>query len=126
MSERSGILRRLLRCFGCSLRGLAEMLRTESNARIHAAITPLVLAAGWFFGITFHEWIAIVAAIGMVWTAEALNTAIEITVDLASPHEHPLAGRAKDIAAGGVLCAAVAAAIIGLVVFIPRVSAWFA
>jgi len=82
-----------------------------------------VLAAGWFFGITRIEWCAVVAAIGLVVTAEGVNTAIEAVVDLASPEQHPLAGRAKDVAAGAVLLAAVTAAVIGLLVFGPRLLA---
>ena len=66
------------------------------------------------------EWCAIVAAIGLVWTAEGLNTALEALTDLVSPGEHPLAGRAKDMAAGAVLCAAIAAAIIGAIIFLPK------
>ena len=64
-----------------------------------------------------------VAAIGLVWTAEGVNTAIEAVVDLVSPDSHPLAGRAKDVAAGAVLCAAIAALVIGVLIFGPRVWA---
>jgi diacylglycerol kinase (ATP) len=61
--------------------------------------------------------------IGLVWTAEGVNTAIEAVVDLASPDMHPLAGKAKDVAAGAVLLAALAAVVVGLLVFGPRVLA---
>ena len=73
--------------------------------------------------ITCAEWLAVIAAIGLVWTAEGLNTAIEALVDLVSPEQHPLAGRAKDVAAGAVLLAALAATAIGLLVFGPRLLA---
>lgn len=63
------------------------------------------------------EWCAIVAAIGLVWAAEGLNSALEAAVDLASPEMHPLAGQAKDIAAGAVLLAATASLVIGILVF---------
>jgi diacylglycerol kinase (ATP) len=99
------------------------LLHTEANARIHVATAIIVVLGGWFFGITRGEWCAIVGAIGLVLTAEGVNTAIEATVDLASPERHPLAERAKDVAAGAVLLAALAAAIIGLLVFGPRVLA---
>ncbi|MGB8168211.1 MAG: diacylglycerol kinase family protein, partial [Chthoniobacteraceae bacterium] len=74
-------------------------------------------------GLERWEWAAVVGAIGLVWTAEGLNTAVEALTDLVSPGEHPLAGRAKDVAAGAVLCAATSAAVIGLVVFVPRLAA---
>jgi diacylglycerol kinase (ATP) len=85
--------------------------------------TVVVLVAGWFFEISRLEWCAVLAAIGLVLTAEGINTAIEAVVDLASPEQHLLAGRAKDVAAGAVLIAAVVAAVIGLLVFGPRVLA---
>ena len=99
------------------------LLRTQANARIHAVVTVLVVVAGFVFGITRGEWCAVVGAIGLVFTTEGLNTAIEAVVDLASPERHPLAERAKDVAAGAVLLAALTAATIGLLVFGPRVLA---
>lgn len=110
---------RLLTSFGFAARGVAALFRTQANARIHLAAAVLTTAAGFFFHITRLEWCAVVAAIGLVLTAEGLNTAIENVVDLASPELHPLAGRAKDIAAGAVLIAAIASAIIGALVFGP-------
>ena len=114
---------RLARSFGHAFRGLGMMLRTQANARIHAAATVLVVAGGLWLGISRGEWCAVTAGIGLVWLAEGLNTALEALVDLVSPDEHPLAGRAKDVAAGAVLCAALAALVIGAVVFGPRVWA---
>jgi diacylglycerol kinase len=112
---------RLTRTFGFAFRGLSVLLRTQVNARIHLALTVIVVGAGLFYGLSRGEWCAVVAAIGFVWTAEGLNTAIEAVVDLVSPEYHELAGRAKDLAAGAVLCAAIAAAIIGLLIFGPRI-----
>ena len=78
-----------------------------------------VIIAGIVLGITRTEWIMVVMCIGTVIAAELFNTAIEKLVDLVSPERHPVAGRGKDIAAGAVLICAVAAAIIGLIIFIP-------
>ena len=64
-------------------------------------------------------------AIGGVWVAEAFNTSIETLVDLASPEHHPLAGRAKDVAAGAVLCASIAAVIVASIIFLPKLAAVF-
>lgn len=97
------------------------LLHTQANARIHLVAAVLVIIAGFVFGISRGEWCAIVGAIGLVLAAEGINTAIEAVVDLASPGLHPLAERAKDVAAGAVLLAAVTAATIGLLVFAPRV-----
>ena len=114
---------RLMRSFDYAFRGIAILLRTQANARIHATATVLVVAAGFWFHISRGEWGAVIAAIGLVWTAEGVNTAIETAVDLISPGLHPLAGRAKDAAAGAVLCAALAALVIGTLIFGPRVWA---
>ena len=117
---------RLARSFGYALRGLGMMLTTQANARIHAGATLLAVAAGFWFRISRGEWCAVVAVIGLVWTAEGVNTALETVVDLVSLDPHPLAGRAKDVAAGAVLCAALAALVIGALIFGPRVWALIA
>ncbi len=109
-----------LRSFGHAFRGLKVLLQTQPNARIHAVATILVVAAGVLLRISPAEWALIVLAIAGVWTAEALNTAIEFLVDLVSPDPHPLAGKAKDVAAGAVLAAAIGSAVIGGFVFGPH------
>ena len=114
---------RLLRSVGCAFRGIGILVRTQANARIHAAAAVLAVGAGFWFRLSRGEWCAVIAAIGLVWAAEGVNTAIEAVVDLASPELHPLAGRAKDVAAGAVLCAALAALAIGLLIFGPRMWA---
>lgn len=93
------------------------MIRTESNARIHAIATIAVIAAGFAIGINRTEWLAITLAITIVWCAEGFNTAFESLCDVASPEFHPKVERAKDIAAGAVLITAIAAVVIFLLVF---------
>jgi diacylglycerol kinase (ATP) len=77
--------------------------------------------AGLCFGIGAMEWCAVILAMALVWSAEALNTAIELLADALSPDPHPLVGRAKDVAAAGVLLAAMGAAAVGLIVFVPKI-----
>lgn len=107
----------------CAARGLGAVFASQINARIHAAATIAVIGVGVWLGIGAAEWALVVAAIALVWTAEALNTAIEHVVDLVSPEAHPLAGKAKDAAAGAVLAASIGAALIGVFVFGPRLAA---
>jgi diacylglycerol kinase (ATP) len=102
-------------------RGVAVVLRTQHNAWLHATATAFVIAAGIVVELSRLEWCAIVLAMMAVWTAEALNTAIELVIDLASPDVHPLAGLAKDVAAGAVLISACGAVIVGFLVFSPHV-----
>ena len=100
--------------------GLAYMFRTQPNSWIQAVIWIGVTIVGLALGLTGAEWCAAGLAMALVWITEALNTAIEAVVDLASPERHPLAGRAKDVAAAAVLVSAVAAGMVGLVIFVPR------
>ena len=110
-----------LRSFGHALRGLKVLLQTQHNARIHAGATVLVIAVGALFEISLTEWALVALAVVCVWATEALNTAIEFLVDLVSPELHPLAAKAKDVAAGAVLVAAIGSLIVGFLVFGPHV-----
>ncbi len=96
------------------------MLATQPHARIHLAATVAVVGLGLGLRIDRWEWCAVLAAIGLVWAAEGINSALETLADHVAPEQHPLIGRAKDLAAGAVLAAALAAAGIGLLVFGPR------
>lgn len=123
MSDRRGFLWREAGSFACAFRGIAALLKSEVHARIHLTASIAVILLGWWFGITRGEWIAIVLAIGIVWVAEALNTAIEYVADLAHPDEHPEVKKLKDLAAAAVLFASVAALVVGLIVFLPHFCA---
>jgi len=107
---------RPLPALGYALRGIGFML-AERNARVLLAATAAVAAAGFWARLSALEWCAVVAALAFVWVAEGLNTAVERLTDLVSPDFHPLAGKAKDVAAGAVLLALAAAVSIGLIVF---------
>jgi diacylglycerol kinase len=102
--------------FGYALAGLAAAWRTQRNLRIHAVLAVGVVAAGVLLRLAPLAWAIIALAIGLVVAAELFNTALEAVVDLASPQDHPLAKRAKDVAAAGVLIAALAAAAAGVAV----------
>lgn len=104
-----------------AVRGIRAMLASQHNAWVHFVATVVVVGAGTIVGLSAFEWALIVIAIGSVWTAEALNTALEFLTDVASPDFHPLAGKAKDVAAGAVLLAAIGAVAIGALVFWPKV-----
>ena len=123
MTNRRGFFSREAESFACAFRGITALLKSEVHARIHLAATVVVIALGWWFGITAGEWIAVVLAIGLVWVAEALNTAIEYVADLAHPDEHPEVKKLKDLAAAAVLFASIAALVVGLIVFLPRLCA---
>jgi diacylglycerol kinase (ATP) len=112
-------LRARVRSFVYAGRGISTMLASQHNAWIHAIASLCVIAGGLLAGVGRLEWCVLVLAIVSVWTAEALNTAFEFLCDVASPEFHPLVAKAKDVAAGAVLIAAVGATLIGLLVLGP-------
>jgi diacylglycerol kinase (ATP) len=107
------------RSFVYAGRGLSTMLASQHNAWIHAVASAGVVLGGLAAEVDRLEWCALVLAIVAVWTAEALNTAFEFLCDVASPEFHPLVAKAKDVAAGAVLIAAMGATLVGLLVLGP-------
>lgn len=104
---------KFIRSVGFALEGLKALVVGENNARIHTLATLVVLCVGIWLKLETTDWLWIAAAIALVWILEAINTAIEAVVDLASPEIHPLAKKAKDIMAAAVLIGAVFAIIVG-------------
>lgn len=85
-------------------------------------MSVLVITCGWYFKIEKVDWEILLLCIGMVLSAEAFNTSIEWLMDHVSPEYHERAGQVKDIAAGAVLIVAIISAIVGLMIFIPKIS----
>ena len=112
----------LLRSFGFALEGVSYLIRTQRSAQIELAIGAVVVVLAAWLRITALEWAILVLAMALVLALEALNTAIELTVTLASPGRHPLAKAAKDVSAAMVLIAAIASVIVGLIILGPRLS----
>lgn len=112
----------LLRSFGAALIGVSYLIRTQRSAQIELVIGGAVVALAAWLRIALLEWAVLVLAIALVLSLEALNTAIELAVTLASPERHPLAKAAKDVSAAMVLIAAVASVIVGLVILGPRLA----
>lgn len=113
--------KRLAYSFKYAFQGIKQSYKGEQNLKIHTFIAILVLVFAFFLKISFFEWVTVLVLIGLVLMAEFFNTAIEYTVDLASPKIHPLAKAAKDTASAGVLVIAIISAIIGLLFFVPKI-----
>ncbi len=111
-----------LASFGYAAQGLAEVVRTQRNFRVHLLLAALAVGMAAWLRLSRQEWALLVLVIGFVLEAEIFNTAAEVLVDLASPRYHPLAKQVKDMAAGAVLLAALIALLIGLCLFGP--SLW--
>jgi len=116
-------LREQLASFKFAFRGIGRLLRLEVNARIHLVATILVVGAGFYCQVTNTEWCLLVLAMMAVWVSEGVNTAMEWLCDRINPEHDPAIAQIKDVAAGAVLIAALAAVVIGVLVFLPHVRA---
>lgn len=109
--------------FRYALLGLRHALLTQHNFRIHVVATFAVIGLGLLWRISSNDWRWLVVAIAIVLAAELVNTAFEHLCDVVQPELHASVKAAKDVAAGAVLVAAVASAVIGAMVFWPYLSA---
>ena len=110
-----------LQSFQYAISGLSLMIQSQHNAWLHAVASVTILLLGVFCRLSAIEFCWLVIAIMAVWTAEALNTALEFLADVASPEFHPLAKKAKDVAAGAVLISAAGSVVIALLVLGPHI-----
>lgn len=113
-------IRKRKNAFRYAGRGVLQLVKNEAHARIHLLATVCVIVAGLIFDVSDIEWCIIILCIGAVFTAEGFNTAIEKLADRVTTDRDPLIGAAKDIAAGAVLIAAIAAVAAGLIIFLPK------
>ena len=112
-----------LRSFKNGLAGIGHVVRSERNMRIHVLAALGVVAAGVGFRLAAWEWVAVLLCVGLVLSAECANTALERLADRVSTEQHPLLKAAKDSASGAVLILALTAAVVGGIVFLPRLRA---
>ena len=106
--------------FRCAVRGVMRTFAGQRNLRVQVGIGALVVLLGLLLGLGATEWAILALCISGVLVAELVNTAVEATVDLVSPHYSELARVAKDAAAGAALVAAASSVVVGLLIFIPR------
>lgn len=107
------------RSFSHAGRGVWLFFTSTPNAWIQLCIFVGVVALGVYVEISHIEWVLLLLTAGLVFVAEAINTAIEIDINLTSPEYHPHARDTKDVAAGAVLLASVTAAVVGVTIFLP-------
>ncbi|GGI11094.1 diacylglycerol kinase family protein [Gottfriedia solisilvae] len=109
----------LLNSFGYAINGIIRVIKEERNIKIHLCATLIVIALASYFHFSRNDWMVLLIIITIVISLELVNSAVEAVVDLASPEIHPLAKKAKDVAAGAVLVAAIVSVIIGFLLFLP-------
>ena len=125
MEQQKFSFRKRLESFKYAFSGLKLLLKIEHNSRIHLFVTICVVIAGFIFDISLVEWALIAFAIGLVFSMEIINSSIEKLADFVSPDKHETIKIVKDLAAAAVLVSAITSAIIGLIVFIPKILELF-
>ncbi len=106
--------------FTYAFAGIRYFFKTQHNAWLHAVACGLTILLGFICHLNAIEWCIIILCNTIVFMAEMFNTAIEWLTDLVSPEFNPLAGKVKDVAAAAVLFSAIGAAIVGLIIFLPK------
>ena len=115
-----------IKSFYYAFRGIFDLLSgRHPNAMVHLLAIVVVTIAGFYVGLATWEWVTVILCFGLVLALEAVNSAIEYIVDLVSPDYHPLAGKAKDIAAGAVLIAAIVAVVVAVLIFGYKILSFF-
>lgn len=111
----------LYKSFGYAFEGIFTGIKKERNMKIHCLAMLCVVAAGFFMKISVTEWCICLILFGLILSLELVNTAVEAVVDLVTEEKKPLAKIAKDTAAGAVLIAAIMAAGVGVLIFVPKI-----
>ncbi|MEM9142852.1 MAG: diacylglycerol kinase family protein [Bacteroidota bacterium] len=119
-STKESFLENRIKSVGYALKGAWLLIRTEASIQIQVVIALVVTGAGFYFKISTAEWILQLFAIAMVLGIEGLNTAIEKLADYVQPDYDPKIGFIKDVSAGAVMLVAIIAAIIGLIIYLPK------
>jgi len=120
MSQESFLVNRI-KSVGFAFKGVFLLIRTEASIKIQVFITFIVTTAGFYYEISATEWIMQLFAVGMVMGVEGMNTAVEKIADYVQPEFDPKIGFIKDIAAGAVMLVSIVSAIIGLIIYIPKI-----
>jgi len=119
------VAQKWIKSFNNAFNGWHYAFNTQPNIRIHLAVAILVILTGLITGLNKWEWGLILLCIGLVISLEIMNSAVEKLVDLVCPEYSKQAGMIKDLSAGAVLFSAVTAVIVGLIIFIPKLSQIF-
>ena len=114
-------IKRLKKSFGYAFKGIDDVVSNEPNMKIHVSVAILVVIMAFLLKISMLEWIILVLLIGLVLAAEIINTTIENLVDMYTKDYNERAKVVKDTAAGTVLILAITSAIIGLMIFVPKI-----
>ena len=115
-------IKKRIQSFGYAFQGLGTLFRETPNAQIQLIAAIVAVMLGFLLHISTEEWLVVIIVIGLVLALEAINSSLETLADYACNKEiHPLIRKVKDLAAAGVLLAALAALVVGIVLFLPKI-----
>lgn len=118
-------IKKRIKSFSYAFAGLKVLFREEHNSWIHAVAAVMAIVAGFLFRISYMEWIAVLIVIGMVISAEILNSSLERTADFVKAERDDRKRDIKDLGAAAVLVCAIVAVLVGLIIFLPKILALF-
>lgn len=121
MNNESFSIKKRVKSFSYAFAGLKVLFKEEHNSWIHTVATICAIIAGIVLRISVMEWIAVIIVIGMVITAEIINTSLERTADFIKAERDDRKRDIKDLGAAAVLVCAITAAIIGIIIFLPKI-----
>jgi diacylglycerol kinase len=120
--RKMSLIKKHIKSYDYAFRGIWLAFRHESNMVFHVAAAIAVLLANYFLEVSRMEWVVTILLIGLAWTAEIFNTAIEKLADRVTRENDPLIGHVKDLSAGAVLVICLIAAICGLIIYLPYLN----
>jgi len=121
MSKKDSFFIKRLKSIGYAFKGAFMLVTTEASLKVQFVIGILVTIAGFYYDLSTTEWIIQTLTIALIMSIEGLNTAIEELADFIHPEHHPKIGLIKDLAAGAVFIFAVAAVIVGIIIYVPKI-----
>lgn len=125
MKDEKFSIKKRIKSFSYAFAGLKVLFREEHNSWIHAVAAVMAIVAGFLFRISYVEWIAVLIVIGMVISAEILNSSLERTADFVKAERDDRKRDIKDLGAAAVLVCAIVAVLVGLIIFLPKILALF-
>lgn len=125
MKDEKFSIKKRIKSFSYAFAGLKVLFREEHNAWIHAVAAVMAIVAGFLFRISYMEWVAVLIVIGMVISAEILNSSLERTADFVKAERDDRKRDIKDLGAAAVLVCAIVAALVGIIIFLPKILTLF-
>jgi diacylglycerol kinase len=125
MKNKGFSISKRLKSFVFAYSGLKVLFKEEHNSIIHLIVSILVIIASIYFELNTYEWIAVIFSIGLVFTAEIMNTAIENIADFLTTEKNDKIKIIKDLSAAAVLVSTITAVTIGAMIFLPKFMALY-